>query len=167
MFCLYNVAVTNSSFVSFLNLAPVSNCVIIALQLLMLNLFKISWAYSFWCKNTHSLVSLNSIPKKYDKFPRSEISNSYISFDLNPFICASSTPIINKSPIYNHIISRLSLLSLLKYTPCSETHFVKTTPIRKLSVILFQALGACFKPYRALLNLYTFCSCPLILNHGG
>lgn len=45
MICLYSVALTNSSFVSFLNFAPVSNGVTTALQLLILNLFNMSWAY--------------------------------------------------------------------------------------------------------------------------
>lgn len=164
---LYSVALKNSSFISFLNFPPVSSGVTTALQLLILNIFKISWAYFTWHRNTHSLVSLNSISNKYDKFPRPDILNSCISFDLTPSIYASPAPVISKSSTYKHIMTRMSLAALLTYTPCCEMHFEKPTLIRKISVILFQALEAYFKPYGAFLNLYTSDSYPLILNPGG
>lgn len=143
---LYGVALTNSSFLSFLNFAPISNGVTTTLQLLILNLFKMSWAYFIWCKNNHSLVALNFIPNKYDKFPRSGISNSCINFDLTSFISTSYAPVINKSSTYKHMMTPLSLLAFLTYISCSKTHFENPALIRKLYILLSQALEASFKP---------------------
>lgn len=41
----------------FLNFSPVSNGVMDALQLFILNLFKMSWTYFVWCMNNPSPVS--------------------------------------------------------------------------------------------------------------
>lgn len=101
------------------------------------------------------------------KFPRSNISNTCISFDLTPLISASSALVIRKPSTYKHMMTRLSLLALLRYTPYSETNFDKPTLTRKLSILLFQALGTYTKPQRAFLNLYTFDSWPLISNPVG
>lgn len=62
---------------------------------------------------------------------------------------------------------RLTPLVSFTNTLCSETHFEKPASIRKLSILLFQALGAYFKPYKVFLNQYTFNCCPLISNPGG
>lgn len=113
--CTYKLII-----ISFLNFSLVSNGVADALQLLILNIFKISWAYFFWCRNTHSLMYLNSISKKYEKFPMSGISNFYISFDFTPFISASSVSVISKSSTYKHIMTQVSLLALLTYTSWPE-----------------------------------------------
>lgn len=137
MICLYNVALTNSSFVLFFNFALVSNGVAAALQLLILNLFKISWTYFLWCRNTSSSMFLNSIPNKYDKFPRSYILNSCISFDLTLLIYVSYARVIKNSSKYKHTMIRLTLFASLTYTPYSKTHFVKPALIKKLYILLF------------------------------
>lgn len=116
----------------------------------------------------HSFICVfKSIPMKYDNFPWSNISNSCINFYLNLLVSNSSEPIINKSSTYKYKIIRLTMSSLLTYTSCSKIHFVKPVLTRKLFILLFQATGACFKSYRAFLNLYTFESYPLILNPSG
>lgn len=137
MICLYNITFTNSSFVSFLNFAYVSNGVEASLLLLISNLFKISWAYFLWCKNTPPHVSLNSNTKKYDNFPKSGISNLCISFNLIVVLSVSYASAINKSSTYSHKMIWLALLASFTYTPCFETHFVKHVSIRKLSILLF------------------------------
>lgn len=162
MFFLYNVAFTSSSFVSFLNFAHVSNGMTNALQLLILNLFKMSWAYFFWCRNTPLLMYFNFILKKYDKFPRSDVSNSYINSALHFMISSSFDHVIRKSSTYIYKRIWLGLFASLTYISCSKVHFLNPSLITKSSILLFQVLGAYVKPYKAFLNMYTFSSCPLI-----
>lgn len=107
MICLYNVALINLSLVFFFNYAPIFNGIEVASQFLILYLFKISWAYFFRCRNTHSPMFLNFIPKKYNKFLRSDISNSYINFDMTLLISASSAHVIDESSTYMHKVRDL------------------------------------------------------------
>jgi hypothetical protein len=66
-----------------------------------------------------------------------------------------SSPVRNKSSTYNNNITRSSFITL-KYRLESTLLLVKPKLVRKLSILPYQVLGACFNPYRAFFNLQTY-----------
>jgi len=55
-------------------------------------------------------------------------------------------PIISKSSTYKQIAITLVTFTTSKYTPCSIKHFKKPTLWKKVSILLFEALGAYLRP---------------------
>lgn len=152
----------SSSFPSFSRKRLVSVGVIAKLHLTRLNFFNKSVAYFVQCIIVPNSVALNSIPKKQDRGPRSLISNSLIIFLSYSAISFALLPITKRSSIYRHTINKsvpVTAYSAFKYTPCSDMHLIKPIWLRKLSILLLKALGACLRPYKAFLILYTFSLC--------
>jgi len=75
--------------------------------------------------------------------------------------------VMRKSSTYRHKMTWFCIFEPLTYTPCSYMHLVNHELVRKLSILLFQVLGACFIPYKTFLNRYTFLSWPLISKPSG
>lgn len=116
----------------------------------MLNLFRTTVAYFFWCVKIPFLVVGNSIPRKYDNTPKSDISNSLIILFINSTISTSLLSVTNRSSKYRHSQwMRSCWVSNIK-TMFSNA-FYKILLHEKLCILLFQVWGACFTPYKAFL----------------
>lgn len=108
--------------------------------------------HSFWCKKKINFVFTNSIPKKYAKFPRSDITNLFSMLTLNFVNSIPFDHVINKSSKVRHNMIRSCLLNPLTYAPCSDVHLLIPSLIIKLSTLLFHALSSCFNLYNAFIR---------------
>ncbi|MFS7965891.1 hypothetical protein Hanom_Chr09g00767471 [Helianthus anomalus] len=64
-------------------------------------------------------------------------------------------------------ITILEFLEFLINNVCSYTHFLNPFDLNYLSILLYHALGACFKPYGAFLRRHTFCSSHFLMYPSG
>src|SRR5713101_5411186 len=69
-------------------------------------------------------------------------------------ISACELPVMSRSSTYNTMIINEPLITF-RYTFESDLHRTKFRDSKKLSILAYQALGACFSPYNDFLNLHT------------
>ena len=136
--------VESTSFIK-VSLTHVSTGVETDLHFCILNLFNMSYVYFLWLITTHCAFISNSFPRKYVRFPKSDISNGFTILLLKQFISAS---------LFQVTINLCLLVVFLHYMSCSFTHFTRPCWRRNLSIFLLQALGTCFKLYISFFSLY-------------
>jgi hypothetical protein len=153
MICLYSATSINSEEVSTSIFSFVSMGVFMDLHSNMSNLFRISTAYLPWLRKILSGLCHTSRPKKQCIRPKSFISNSEAIFFLHSMMSFYS-PVNNMSSTYNSNITGSSFITL-KWRLESALLLVNPKLVRKLSILPYQALGACFNSYRAFFNLQT------------
>lgn len=111
MIRLYNVLSTTSFHEPF-NLMLVSIVVIVGLQFLIFKFFKMSSAYLFQSKKTPCFAFTVCNPRKYAKFTKSGILNSFSMLSLNFTNSHSLEPLTNIPSTYRQSMAWCCFLSL-------------------------------------------------------
>lgn len=143
-----------------------SNEIVNCFRLSISNLLSNSWMYLYWCIMVPFFVCLTWSPRKEFNYPIILISNSLPISSSNSLHMDSFVAPKIMSSSYTYTISRFlplfnrnNVLSILpRENPFSRRNFDNLS---------YHAVRACFKPYNALFNLYTWFGKSWLSKLGG
>ena len=108
-----------------------------------------------------------SIPRKYFSLPSSLISNSLIKHCFRSCFYFSSFPVTRISSTYTRRVVTLPMAECLMKRVWSPWLCLYPVTFITLANLPNQALGDCFSPYRAYLNLHILLTVSFPSNLGG